>query len=272
MSDIMLGFWCVHDRALHDLETAREVARILTDARWPWLPSLVGAMQRPGQPVYTWRKGRIPAAELGATVTDIMASSLTVGAALSVAKKQDLDHAWYQVDNGHRQAAHEGIRYPFRAIAMCRATDLPVGASAMNWIELMHELVRVTGAPHALIWAGTDWRPIASRQFLTGVPRPQYPPDHPVYEIDRTRTHRAELGDRWIRSPAWGSYLKPEHVDAIGGRAKIVEIVRPDVVRDVGALVYFQLSERIEDAVTAETERKRRAFEELAAPVTVPRS
>lgn len=272
MSDITLGFWCVHDRALHDAETAREVGRILTDARWPWLPCLVLPTPRPGQGDYPWRKGRIPAAELRAAVTDMMGSPHTLGAALAVAKKQDLDHAWYQVDNGHRRPSHEGTVYPFRAIAMCRGTELPAAKTANDWIGLMHELVEITRAPHALIWAGPDWRPIASRQYLTGVPRPEYPPDHVTYEIDRVHRHRAALGERYIRPPAWGTYLKRAHVDAIGGRDKIVEIVRPDVIRDIGDLVYFQLSERVADAITAETERKRRAFEELAAPITVPRS
>jgi len=272
MTAITLGFWCIHDQPLHNSDTAREVARILTDPRWPWLPSLVRPMQRPGHPTYPWKSGRIRAADLRDTVADIVASPLTLGAMLHLSKQGELDHAWYQVDNGQRSPSDIDFLYPFHAVAMCRGTELPSGASAVAWIELMHELVKITRAPHAMIWAGTDWRTIVARQFLSGNPLPQYPPDHPAHEIDRARRKRRDLGDRWIRSPAWGTYLKPSHVDAIGGREKIVKVVGPDVVRDVGELVYFQLSERVEDAVTAETERKRRAFEELAQPITVPRS
>jgi hypothetical protein len=60
-------------------------------------------------------------------------------------------------------------------------------------------------------------------------------------------------------------------VTAIGGRDRIVSVVKPPVVRDVGDLLYVQLSERVSDALAPETEARRLAFADLLAPITMPR-
>jgi len=46
--------------------------------------------------------------------------------------------------------------------------------------------------------------------------------------------------------------------------------VNPPVVRDVGNLLYVQLSERIADETADETRRRWRAFVDLVAPITMP--
>ena len=47
--------------------------------------------------------------------------------------------------------------------------------------------------------------------------------------------------------------------------------MKPPVVRDVGELLYVQLSERVADALAPETEARRRVFADLLAPITMPR-
>jgi hypothetical protein len=46
--------------------------------------------------------------------------------------------------------------------------------------------------------------------------------------------------------------------------------VKPPVVREVGELLYVQLSERLADATADETRRRWRAFAALLAPITLP--
>jgi hypothetical protein len=57
----------------------------------------------------------------------------------------------------------------------------------------------------------------------------------------------------------------------IGGRTKVIDVVEPAVVQDVGPLVYFQLTERVGDALAPAAEAKRARFEELVAPLLPPR-
>ena len=56
----------------------------------------------------------------------------------------------------------------------------------------------------------------------------------------------------------------------MGGRDKILAVVKPPVVRDVGDLLYVQLSERIIDALAPEAALRLRAFTDLVAPLTLP--
>jgi len=58
----------------------------------------------------------------------------------------------------------------------------------------------------------------------------------------------------------------------IGARDKVIASVEPAIVRDVGPLVYFQLTERVSDALAPAAEMKRTIFEQLVAPLVPPRS
>jgi len=89
-------------------------------------------------------------------------------------------------------------------------------------------------------------------------------------EIDRYARVSPQLGDTYVRAPRWGTYLSPRHLDAVGGRAKVIAEVQPASVREIGQLTYFQLSERVEDALSSATEAKRAKFEALVAPLLPP--
>ena len=64
--------------------------------------------------------------------------------------------------------------------------------------------------------------------------------------------------------------MKPAHVAAVGGRAKILEVVQPEVTRDVGDLLYVQLTAKVTEATSETAKRRYRAFAELLAPITMP--
>lgn len=270
MTQIELGFWAVHRRRLYEEPAATELARLLTDERWPWQPRIVRPEQRPGYELYPWPRGKIAAAKLRGVVHDIVRSPLSLGICLVTAQRQDLDLASLNVRTGQERPSDESSLYPFHALTLCRGTGLEAGKSIEGWLELMHELVQLIEAPHALIWASSDYRPIVARQYLTGSVRPENPPEHPAHEIRRANHARRELGARYIRDPAWGTYLGAEHVAALGGRARIVEAVQPPVVREIGALLYVQLSERVADALAPEVDAKRRAFVALCGSISAP--
>jgi hypothetical protein len=146
-----------------------------------------------------------------------------------------------------------------------------VPAAAREWLELQHELIALVGGLNAVIVATTSSDIVGIETSLVDrwVDGRSMHPD--PGEIGAYATRRRKLGNEYVRAPRWGTYLKPEHVTAIGGRDRIVSVVKPPVVRDVGDLLYVQLSERVSDALAPETEARRLAFADLLAPITMPR-
>lgn len=270
---IALGYHAVHGRAIYaSPELAARLASLVTDARWPWQPSIVRPEQIPGRPLYPWPKGKLPAAKLPDTIRDIVLSTDTLGITL-VASRQDAgNHAWLDIRTGHPEhTGYYDAAFAFDARTLCRAHGLPDGKSIEPWLHLLDEMSILLDTPHAVIWADENESAIISRLYGTGSPRPDMAVDSTRYDIVRANRSRAALGSQWIHPPAWGTYLKPAHVAAVGGRERIIDVVRPAVVRDVGALFYVQLSEHVDDALLPETEARRRAFRELLEPITVPR-
>lgn len=270
---LTLGYYGVHDRPLHASdELTDRIATLLTDRRWPWQPALVRPKQLPGRPLYDWPSGKVPAAKLHATIRAIVRSNDTTGIKLVASRQQAGNHAWIDLASGQADApANHGPTYPFDVLALCRAHGLPVGKRIEDWLELMHELSIVVDAANAVIWASDNELAVIALLYGTGSERPDMVVDAPRYEIVRVGRARRSVGAERARPPAWGTYLKPAHVRAIGGRERIVELVRPPVLRDVGSLLYVQLSERVAAAQSPETQARWRAFLELLEPITVPR-
>lgn len=115
-----------------------------------------------------------------------------------------------------------------------------------------------------------DERVLIGRQFVSGSSHPGQAPDYPGNESHRINHARELLGDRYVRFPGWATFLRRAHVDAVGGREKLLAIVKPPVVHDVGDLLYVQLSASIEDALAPETEARRQALIALLQPIIVP--
>lgn len=269
MTRITLGYYAVHKTAIHASDAlAERVARLLTDGRWPWRPSLVRRTQLPGRPLYPFRMGRLPASERFAVVRDLLRSPDTDGANLVASAQDRGNHTWFHVDSGQERPSDRRVAYPFLARALCRVDGQTIGA----WIELMHELSVAIDTPNAVILASDNEMAIIAMLYHTGggpFPKGEHR-DHPRYEIHRVNRARDWLGGKFTRPPGWGTYLAPEHLTAIGGREQIAEVVQPAIMRDVGRLLYVQLSERAEDALSPEIVARKRALWELMAPVTVP--
>lgn len=270
MTGITLGYFAVHKTAIHESAAlAERIARLLTDERWPWPATTVRSTQWPDRPLYSWPKGKIPEAQRFSVVRDLLSSGQTLGANLVASKLDRSNHAWFNVDSGQPDAPWRmRMNYPFTARALCRVD----GATIQPWIELMHELSIALDTPNAVILASDNEGAIIALLYGSGgggFPKGQHR-DVPQYEIHRVNRAREWLGGKFTRPPGWGTYLAPEHLAAIGGREKIAEVAQPAVMRDVGRLLYVQLSERPEDALQPEIVARKRALWELMGPVTVP--
>lgn len=269
---ISLGYLAVHGLALH-ASAAEQIATVLTDARWPWQPQIVRPTQFPGRPLYPWPSGKVARDKLRFTIADIVASSDTLGINLVVSRQDQGNHVLVHIESG--QSDYEGnpnAACPYDARILCRTDGLPKGKRIEDWLELMHELTMIIQPGNAVILADSDERPLISKMYGVGATRADMEVDSPRYEVIRVGLSRTDLGSRYVRPPGWGTYLASRHVDAVGGRTRIVDAVRPAVVRDVGSMLYVQLTERVEEAMSPEALERRHAFAALLEPITVPRA
>lgn len=268
---ISLGYRAVHNSALHAFAADR-LAALLTDTRWPWQPQLVRPTQFPQRPLYPWPSGKVPREKLRATVENVIRSENTLGINLVASRRDSTNHAWAHIDSGQADYKGNGSAvYPYDARVLCRADGLSKGKRIEDWLAVMHELTTVIEPGNAVILANTSDDVLGSMLYNVGSARADTVADTPRYEIVRVNRAREEIGGRYVRPPAWGTYLARAHVDAVGGRERIVDVVRPPVMRDIGTMLYVQLTERVDDAVSAEALERRRVFAELLEPITAPR-
>ncbi len=267
-----LGFWFIHRTPLYEEPRATRVVQLLTDPRWPWVPNIVRPTQFPGRELYAWKAtgGKTARAALPAVVGDVLRSELTTGVNLVTGRTDPANHAWYHVKSGRPDIQHEGIAYPFPVYGECK-TAVPLGKSIDAWITVMCELAATMQISHGIICAEGDERWTLPRIFLSGgLPQPRMPQDFPANETTRILNVRREMGERYVRPPAWATFLRRAHVNAVGGRDHLLATVQPPVVHDCGDLLYIQLSASVDDALAPETEARRRTFADLLAPITVP--
>lgn len=269
---LLVGLHCVFHRVLDgDQERLARLATLVVDPRWLYRFKLINVWHTPQRPAVPVFKGTVPAAKLRQSVTEAITSTSSQHVLFGVSRsKQDtLDTARFGIDLGRPLTMD--VALPFEA---CSTWHVPADASdeaTKVWLDLQHEIVELVGALNGVVIVTTNADIVAIETSLVSRTlngRPLHPDPG---EISSYGIHRRKLGEDYIRVPRWGTYLKPAHVAAVGGRDKIVSVVKPPVVRDVGELLYVQLSERVSDALAPETEARRRAFADLVAPITAPR-
>jgi hypothetical protein len=257
-----LALQFLHGKSLGtEIARLEKLAQLVSDPRWGVKFKLLSVGHVPGRPPEPLMRGPVAANDLAekARIAFLAPNIQTV--LFSVSKQETSDTAVYYVHTG---------RFDYKADSSWGNTRWLVHGDATAWVALQHDIVEAAGAEHAVIVAA-ETSAVASvevwlsNRFNNGVsvhPNPG--------EIDHYARVSPQLGDTYLRAPRWGTYLSPRHLDAIGGRAKVVAEVQPASVRQIGQLTYFQLSERVEDALSPATETKRAKFEALVAPLLPP--
>lgn len=264
----LLGMQCVHDDLLaQDPARQARVADLVVDPRWMHRFKLVMPGFMPGVSHGPRFQGTIPAARMRDTALELLAEGSVASVMFSVSRKESLDHATFNVETGRQSLRGRSIRSNAR-VRVPETVDRDTAGAA--WVELQHELVATLGVRHGVIVTATNeyvmnaetWLSLTSLNGRVMHPKPD--------EISSYNVRSHMLGNEYVRRPRWGTYLKPAHVAAIGGRDKIVDVVRPAVVRDVGDLLYIQLTDRVSEATSDLAKARYRAFAELLAPITMP--
>jgi hypothetical protein len=263
---IELGLHCMHGVRLGDEPSRLErIAKLVTDSRWHWKFKLINVAHLPNTPPEPVFTGQVAAADLPEAARKALFSGAVDDVQFGVSRTASTDTARLFVKTG---------RYPNERSwgnSRLRLPDHDTDRIAAAWVELQHDLVDAIGARHGVIIATPTHDLMRIETWLSNISlegRPLHP--RPA-EISSYAVHKAELGHVYLRAPRWGTYLAPEHLEKIGGRASVIASVDPAVIRDVGPLVYFQLTEHVSDALSPSTEVKRARFEQLVAPLLPPR-
>ena len=141
-------------------------------------------------------------------------------------------------------------------------------SAAVRLGRVQHEIVETVGAIHGVIVTATNehvlhaevWLSLTSVDGKVLHPRPEESSSYAVRVQD--------LGHTFVRRPRWGTYLEPGHVSP--PRRCVHDRRSRPVVREVGDLLYVQLTERVADATSDAAQLRYRAFAELLAPITMP--
>ncbi len=161
-----------------------------------------------------------------------------------------------------------------------KADDLPAEMDLSHSIEVLHRLMAILEVANAVltVWP-TEAMTISDTTFIrTILDTPQATYNLGIrgaFEQQRARSNywRPELGDKYIRHPRWGTYLRREHLDRVGGLSRIRDSVPLAKVLELGGpgdLVYLQCTEYPAGALTPEGEQVRQALEDVLAPIVAP--
>ncbi len=271
-----LGFAGYFARPLcADPERAARVASLLVDPRWPWPPWWASfgmearLTQRTRARKVSGARGRD---QLLAGILDPAHRSLEL-----LRSRQEADnHAHVLVTTG-RVAVPADAECAFEIQGQTRGDELPAGADLGAWIELVHELMVACDVGHAVMPAWpTASACLSDVSFMRIVVDSRWglydqgpPPDFALQNA-RASYWRIELGGTYVRHTRWGTYLSRSHLERIGGLEAIHAAVPPARTIDLGNLVFIQLTDRPEDAFTAEAEARRQRLEQVMAPIVAP--
>jgi hypothetical protein len=191
----------------------------------------------------------------------------------------DDNHAHLHIETGQRLADPD---WPCAATltGLTKAHDLPGGADLLSWIDVLHEIMAALDVGNAVLPVWPTENMVDSDATFIRIVLDTPKGDHDLgllgeFETQRSRANywRPELGDKYIRHPRWGTYLRRAHLDRCGGLQRIrdtVPLARVLELGGAGDLVYLQCTEHPSGALTPEGEQVRQALQDALAPIVAP--
>lgn len=274
-----LGIAGYFSTRLHEQQgKAEQLAHLLLDRRWPWrLESVVFGLR------VAWdkrsRRVKLAGKDAYKRLSEGMVNPEHREAVLDHRASADENHARLAVDTGQRFAG-ASLPNPAEITSIVKGSGLSTTADLRSWIEVMHQIMLAVDVANAVISPWPTERMASSDATFGGtvIDSPAGVKDLGVtksFALQNTRANywRHELGNKYIRHPRWGTYLRRSHLDQVGGLERIRSTVSLARVLDLGGagdLVYLQCTEHPEGAMTVEGEGVRRALEEVLAPIVAP--
>lgn len=272
-----LGFAGYFGSPLYDDPArAARVAELHVDERWPWPPCWLscGLVEAYGKRT---RSRKVVGVKGAAIVRESILDPAVRALELYRSSKEVGNHAHAYVHTGRIRISTDW-EHPFDITGQTRAHDLPPGAEIERWLELVHELMVTVDVGCAVlpVWP-TATATLADTTFGSIILDSRWRGEidlgpGPDFKLQNQRANywRDKLGGTYVRHPRWGTYLRRHHIERVGGLDRIRAQVAPEAILQLGELVFIQLTP-LADALGPTCEAKRRAFEDLLAPIVAPR-
>ncbi|MEZ4361310.1 MAG: hypothetical protein R3B48_14085 [Kofleriaceae bacterium] len=270
------SYFCTH--LYEDEERASSVARLLLDSRWPWPPTSTsfGIGKRWGQRSARRKlTGHKAHASLVAGILDPGHRDV----AMEVKPDTEENYARLLLKTGQVLPTPEAP-FPATLTGHTKATNLPVGKDLVAWVDLLHELMLTLDIGHGVlpVWPTEDM--VDSDTVLVRIRLSAAKGERDLgvtgeFEIQRARAEywRHELGDKYLRHPRWGTYLRRCHLDRVGGLALLRDTVPLAKILELGGphdLIYLQCTDHPKGALTPDGEAVRQALQTFLEPILVP--
>ena len=244
-------------------ETARIYVRAFLSPAWS-RPLTYLLMQIQGGTGFPRKRGRIRLQERAAALTELLVHPDVWQVSLSTHGKPPYGELAIETRERRwpRYLACEGQQ--------SLDADMPTRGDA--WVTAMLELAESIRVRHGIVTVMSDSGTSSEISFVEiskeGVNQHPFPDQ---FERMSEPAILRELGMRYVRFPRWGTIYSKAHVEQLGGAERIRDVVRPALVRELGAdAFYFQLTDSVATATAAEAMQKQHAFTELAAPLLPP--
>lgn len=258
------GLAAYFEHPVRDPAHAERVARLLLDERWPWLPWYLSyrGIDRPFDRASKRVNGTTGPAPLAAGLLDP-----TLNAALLCRSVGDKNFGEAELNLGRIGKG------PFELLMVSRVAELPSGKTTAAWLTLVQDLVQALSPANAILGVWPARTPAVSDAMMMRVVLDARWGQHDlgVLPTSSDPTKSWDIGRQYARYPRWGTYLKDEHLAAIGGADRVRADVEPCAVERIGTVTYIQLTDAIETAMTPLAGERRRRLEALMAPILAPR-
>ncbi len=265
-------------RLYTDEPRAQRLAALLLDKRWPWpLTSVVFGLQ--SSFLKSARGVRLTGKNALRQLQEGIVHPGHRDADLDHRADAEINHAKIRIQTGQR-LVEAGQPCAAQVTGLTRAFGLPEGKDLLSWVEIMHDLMLTLDVGNAVlpVWRSENmvWSDATFGGIVLDTPKGDYNLGlRGVFETQRSRANywRHELGGKYVRHPRWGTYLRREYLDRIGGLQRVRDTVPLAKVLELGGagdLIYLQCTEHPEGAMTVEGEGVRHALEGLLAPIVAP--
>ena len=266
MSEPTIGFSVLHPRVLATVAEARAAAiDLATSPSWNAPPRYFLATITPGHE--RWRRpGMIAAKDLRTFLDAALQNPSVSSFSMNTARE-------FRPDSRELSFKQEAAYSDF-SIAYGQRPQASDGAEA--WVQAVLTFIDRVGAGTGVIVAMAMSEEVTSECTQGSISRNGkvlHPFPDQLERMDGIV--RRDLGTRYVRFPRWGTLISHDHVAQLGGVSSIVAAVAPAVVRELAGGVYFQLTDSIATARSAEAVARQAAFTERVAallpPVQAPR-
>ncbi|MBK9031046.1 MAG: hypothetical protein IPL61_06880 [Myxococcales bacterium] len=260
-----IGFAFTLEReALCSPELRGEMLRLVTSPSWGRPLRYFSSIAVSGQKMVR-RPGMLSLKDRAGIYTGILATDATSTVGLATSARCDETYARFEVDS---QVQPWSAKKPF----VYGQRPWEPTATLAQWLDDVLALAARAPANQGVVFTAPTYTAAMAEASAGNITLPNGRPAHSrPDQVSRMCVNKMEMGARYVRFPRWGTFYAHPYVDQLGGIAKIVEVVRPAVVRELGLGVYFQLTDSLDSAMSEESLAKQRAFEALAEPLVPPR-